>query len=189
LRAKIVERLADYPWSSYRALAYGRGGPAWFDRRRAYEQFGLDARGFRQAVRQYDEGRDDLLANLYYGLVLGRREYADLRRPTRHVERPERDLLMYLLWREGRSPLEDRSQAPEPGRDGDGVSHNSLESKKISWTGRNCRKTATSERTCAERGRKYLCGTDCEKKIKKPLTMCRWMCKMAGISRRRGHHL
>ena len=43
----------------------------WFDRRLTYEQFGLDARGFRRAVRQYDEGRDDLLSSLYYGLVLG----------------------------------------------------------------------------------------------------------------------
>jgi putative transposase len=147
LRAKIVERLADYPWSSYRALAYGRGGPAWFDRRPVYEQFDLDARGFRRAVRQYDEGRDDLLSNLYYGLVLGsaavveelrkrlegRRDREkpqlqalrshgsiedrlaelcrrlgikagdreELLRPTRHVERPERDVLIYLLWREG----------------------------------------------------------------------------------------
>jgi REP element-mobilizing transposase RayT len=147
LRAKIVERLADYPWSSYRALAYGRGGPAWFDRRLAYEQFDLDARGFRQAVRQYDEGRDDLLSSLYYGLVLGSpavveelrkrlegrrdrekpqlqalrshgsieerlakyrrklgigtKECTELLRPTRHVERPLRDVLIYLLWREG----------------------------------------------------------------------------------------
>jgi putative transposase len=151
LRAKIVERLADYPWSSYRALAYGRGGPAWFDRRLAYEQFDLDARGFRQAVRQYDEGRDNLLSNLYYGLVLGSpavveelrerlegwqdrekpqlqglrshgsmedrlaqysrklgiktQDRADLLRPTRHVERPQRDVLIYLLWREGRFRL------------------------------------------------------------------------------------
>lgn len=30
LRGRFVQRLADYPWSSYRALAYGRGGPAWF---------------------------------------------------------------------------------------------------------------------------------------------------------------
>jgi putative transposase len=151
LRAKVVERLANYPWSSYRALAYGRGGPAWFDRRLAYEQFDLDARGFRQAVRQYDEGPDDLLSSLYYGLVLGSpavvealrkrlegrqdrekpqlqglrshgsiedrlaqysrrlgiktRERADLLRPTRHVERPQRDVLIYLLWRDGRFRL------------------------------------------------------------------------------------
>jgi len=146
LRAKMVARLADWPWSSYRALAYGRGGPAWFDRRLAYEQFDLDAKGFRRAVQQYEEGQDDLLSSLYYGVVLGspavvealrerlagRRERekpqlralhsdasieerlaeygrklglgtddtAELRRPTRHRERPQRDLLIYLLWRD-----------------------------------------------------------------------------------------
>jgi putative transposase len=71
LRAKFVPRLADYPWSSYRALAYGRGGPAWFDRRLVYERFDLDGKGFRLAVGRYDEREDDLLSRLYGGLVLG----------------------------------------------------------------------------------------------------------------------
>ena len=71
LRAQLVTRLADYPWSSYRALAYGRGGPAWFDRRRVYEAFDLDGARFRAAVGRYDERADDLLSQLYYGLVLG----------------------------------------------------------------------------------------------------------------------
>jgi len=148
LRARLVERLEDYRWSSYRALAYGRGGPAWFDVRLVYEQLDLDARGFRRAVRRYDERADDLFSSLYYGVVLGspavvedlrrrvaslrepdkpqlralqshgtirehlaeyRRklgidslEYASLLRPTRHRERPMRDVLMYLLWRQGR---------------------------------------------------------------------------------------
>jgi len=151
LRARLVARLADWPWSSFRALAYGRGGPAWFDARLVHEQFDMDASGFREAIRQYDERRDDLLSSLYYGLVLGspgvvealrrrlegrqdrekpqlqalrshgsvedrtaaysrklglgRRAYAELLRPIRHVERPERDVLMYLLWRQGRLRL------------------------------------------------------------------------------------
>jgi REP element-mobilizing transposase RayT len=151
LRAKLAERLEDYRWSSYRALAYGRGGPAWFDARLAYEQFDLDAKSFRQAVRRYDERADDLFSSLYYGLVLGSpavveelrrrvaglrepdkpqlralqshgtiqehladhrrklgidsRQYASLLRPIRHRERPTRDVLMYLLWRQGRFRL------------------------------------------------------------------------------------
>jgi hypothetical protein len=151
LRAKIVERLEAYPWSSCRALAYGRGAPTWFDVRRVYEQFDLDARGFRQAVRRYDEPADDLLSSLYYGLVLGSeavvqelrrrmegqaqrdqpqwralhsygtiqqhlaqyrrmlgidsRQYARLLVPIRRCERPLRDVLMYLLWRQGRFSL------------------------------------------------------------------------------------
>ncbi|NLH42671.1 MAG: hypothetical protein GX448_12610 [Planctomycetes bacterium] len=39
-REGFLDRLADYPWSSYRALAYRRGGSAWFDRR-----FGCTTRG------------------------------------------------------------------------------------------------------------------------------------------------
>jgi REP element-mobilizing transposase RayT len=151
LRARLVTRLADYPWSSYRALAYGRGGPAWFDRRRVYEAFDLDGPRFRAAVHGYDEREDDLLSRLRYGLVLGSpavveqlrrqlagrrdrerpplqarqshgsipqrvaqyarrleiapRELKDLLRPIRHRERPLRDALIYLLWREGRFRL------------------------------------------------------------------------------------
>ncbi|MFC1633934.1 transposase [Planctomycetota bacterium] len=151
LRAGLVERLADYPWSSYRSLAYGRGGPAWFDRRLVYEQFDMDGKSFRKAVRQYDERRDDLLSCLCYGLVLGSptvveelrrrlkgqrdrekpqlqaiqahgsiperlaefagklgigtQELTELLRPVRHRERPSRDAMMYLLWREGRFRL------------------------------------------------------------------------------------
>ena len=151
LRAGLVEKLADYPWSSYRALAYGRGGPEWFDRRLVYEQFDMDGQRFREAVRRYDERQDDLLSRLYYGLVLGSpavveelrrrlegqrdrekpqlhalashgsiperlaeyagglgvetQELAELLRPVRHCERPVRDALIYLLWREGRFRL------------------------------------------------------------------------------------
>jgi len=71
LRAGLVERLADYPWSSYRALAYSRGGPAWFDRRLVYAQLDMDGRRFREAVGRYDERQDGLLSQLYGGLVLG----------------------------------------------------------------------------------------------------------------------
>jgi putative transposase len=151
LRAKAVERLAEYPWSSYAALAYGRGGPAWFDPAGTHRFLDTDARAFRRAVARYDERRDDLFSNLYYGLMLGsaeaveslRRQFADspdpekpqvhqlrshggieaciapwcrilgisdaacraLRRPARHVARPERDVLIYLLWRDGRFRL------------------------------------------------------------------------------------
>jgi len=152
LRARLVTRLADYPWSSYRALAYGRGGPAWFDPRRVYEALDLDGPRFRAAVARYDERDDDLLAHLRHGLVLGSpavaaqlrrrlagrrdrerpqlqalqspgslprrlaayarrleihpRELQDLLHPVRHRERPLRDALIYLLWREGRFRLE-----------------------------------------------------------------------------------
>lgn len=97
LRAGLVNRLADYPWSSYRALAYGRGGPAWFDRRLVYEQFDMDGKSFRQAVRRYDERRDDLLSSLRYGLVLGSPTVVeDLRRRLRGQRDPEKPQLQAI---------------------------------------------------------------------------------------------
>ena len=151
LRARLIEQLGEYPWSSYRALAGRRGGPPWFDARRVHRYLQIDAREFRRAVGAYDEGKDNLLAELRYGLVLGSeavvealrrrlqgqtdREKPQLRqlgrgldieatvsasrrlldmdetelrslvRPVRRTVRPRRDLLIYLLWRQGRWPL------------------------------------------------------------------------------------
>lgn len=151
LRAKVVQRVRDYPWSSYAALAWGRGGPAWFDAAETYRLVDIDGRAFRRAVASYDEKRDDLFSDLHYGLVLGSggtiaslREqiatrveaekpqvrqlrshggvaacitsycrilnigdaaYRSLLRPVRRTVRPERDLLIYLLWRDGRFRL------------------------------------------------------------------------------------
>lgn len=151
LRAKVVSRVRDYPWSSYRALAYGRAEPAWFDPEETCRVVDIDGPAFRRAVAGYDETEDDLFSHLYYGLVLGsagtvemlRGEFEDrsdaekpqvqqlrshggipaciasycrvlgidgtayrsLRSPARRTVRPERDLLMYLLWRDGRFRL------------------------------------------------------------------------------------
>jgi REP element-mobilizing transposase RayT len=97
LRAGLVNRLADYPWSSYRALAYGRGGPAWFDRRLVYERFDMDGKSFRQAVRRYDERRDDLLSSLRYGLVLGSPTVVeDLHRRLKGQRDPEKPQLQAI---------------------------------------------------------------------------------------------
>jgi len=98
LRAHLVERLADYPWSRYRALAYGRGGPSWFDRQRVYEQFDLDGKRFRGAVCGYDEERDGLLSHLYYGLVLGSPAIVeDVRQRLRRQREPEKPQWRALL--------------------------------------------------------------------------------------------
>lgn len=86
-----MERPADYPWSSYRALAYGRGGPSWFDRQRVYTQFDLDGKRFRDAVRGYDDEGDGLLSHLYYGLVMGSPAIVeDVRQRLQRQREPEK---------------------------------------------------------------------------------------------------
>jgi len=156
LRAGLVERLADYPWSSYRCLAYRRSGPAWFRPGLALGLFGGRPEAFRRSVQAYSEEDDKLLEDLWHGTLLGSREGLGalvervglrrerekpqtraalrtvrgatvreaaarwagvlgivpgeldaLRRPTRRVRRPRRDLLMYLLWRAGALRLSD----------------------------------------------------------------------------------
>lgn len=71
LRAGMVQRLADYPWSSYRGLAYGRGCPGWFDRARVLALFGGSAPRFRRAVQAYSEEASKLLEDLRHGFFLG----------------------------------------------------------------------------------------------------------------------
>lgn len=74
LRAGLVGRLADYPWSSYPCLAYGRGGPEWFRAGRALRLFGGEAGEFRRAVQNYSEEAGRLLENLRHGIWLGSAE-------------------------------------------------------------------------------------------------------------------
>ena len=71
VRAGLVERLADYPWSSYRCLAYGRGCAEWFSASRTLALFGGERAQFRRAVQDYSEEADSLLENLLHGIWLG----------------------------------------------------------------------------------------------------------------------
>ena len=48
---------------------------------------------------------DERLADYRRRLGIHVQEYASLLPPVRHQERPMRDVLMYLLWREGRFRL------------------------------------------------------------------------------------
>ena len=151
LRAGLAERLADYRWSSYPCLAYGRGCASWLQRGSVLSLFGGEPAQFRRAVQDYSEEKEKLLENLWHGLFLGSRaglvrlfggdprpdrhrekpqaraalrttrtasvealarelaaalgisagDLEELRRPTRRVRRPLRDVLIYLLWRQG----------------------------------------------------------------------------------------
>ncbi len=94
LRAGLVARLADYPWSSYRSLAYGRGGTAWLQRDQVLALFGGGAPGFRQAVQDYSEESAKLLEDLWHGFFLGseagfRRLVAERLRALPDPEKPQ----------------------------------------------------------------------------------------------------
>jgi REP element-mobilizing transposase RayT len=93
LRGGLVGRLADYPWSSYRCLAYGRGCAEWFRPASALGLFGGRPREFRRAVQDYSEEADKLSENLWHGLWLGSEEglkaLVERLRLRRHEEQPQ----------------------------------------------------------------------------------------------------
>jgi REP element-mobilizing transposase RayT len=66
LRAKMVERLADYRWSSYRTYAYGQKAMGWLNTERILSQL-VNAPGRHQAYRENtqkyakEESRADFL--------------------------------------------------------------------------------------------------------------------------------
>jgi REP element-mobilizing transposase RayT len=150
-RARLVERLAEYPWSSYRALAYGKNVPGWLSREEALKFYGGKAEAFRRAVQEYSGEKRKLWEDLRHGLFLGSEEglkrlrraiklaahrekpgsrglargmsvsedvdrwrsvlgilsdeMARLCRPIRGRERPLRDALIHLVWKNGRHSL------------------------------------------------------------------------------------
>jgi len=93
LRAGMVERLRDYPWSSYYGVAYGRNSPDWFDANLVLDYLAFERKDFRRAVASYDEASDDLLSHVWYGVVLGSSEAVtrikqQLKTPI-HKEQPQ----------------------------------------------------------------------------------------------------
>ena len=77
LRAGVVERLAEYVWSSYPCLAYGRKCVPWLARDKVLKLFGNSQQAFRRAVQEYSEEQDRLLENLRFGLLLASERVAE----------------------------------------------------------------------------------------------------------------
>ena len=77
LRAGLVERLVDCPWSSYPCLAYGRKCQPWLARGKVLALFANSSQQSRRAVQDYSEGDDRLLGDLRFGLLLAAETVAE----------------------------------------------------------------------------------------------------------------
>jgi len=79
LRAGIVNRLADYPWSSYLPYAYGKETPDWLKTKFILSQFGNQQihRQYRQKVQNYADEKKDIWEDLRYGFLLGSKEFVE----------------------------------------------------------------------------------------------------------------
>jgi putative transposase len=107
LRAGLVERLADYRWSSYLAYAYGRAQPEWLDTEFLLSQFTQPNKhkAYREKTQAYAEEEKRIWEDVRHGLLLGTEEFVDRIKATylegqTHKEIPQQRMVA-------------RNQAPE----------------------------------------------------------------------------
>ena len=78
LRAKMVERLADYHWSSYRVYAYGQQVPEWLHTEPILSQL-VNAenrhKAYRENAQKYAEEEARLWEDLRHGFILGEKRF------------------------------------------------------------------------------------------------------------------
>jgi hypothetical protein len=81
-RAGMVERLADYPWSSYGFYAYkNKKAPVWLTTKTILNQLSGQnpQRAYRTKVRQYSDEQKSIWEDVTYGLIYGSQNFvADL---------------------------------------------------------------------------------------------------------------
>jgi REP element-mobilizing transposase RayT len=95
LRAGMVERLADYRWSSYRAYAYGKPAAEWLNTEVILCQLVNTEdphKAYRENVRKYagEEGR--LWEDLRHGFILGTEQFVKEIKRRFLPETPNRDI-------------------------------------------------------------------------------------------------
>ncbi len=79
LRAGIVERLADYKWSSYRYYAYKQKVPSWLKTNLILGQMGGKDRNqaYRRKVQRYADEKGRVWEDVKHGLVYGSEDFLD----------------------------------------------------------------------------------------------------------------
>jgi putative transposase len=79
LRAGLVERLADYPWSSYLAYAYGRKPLEWLSTELILSQFKVPNphQAYREKVQRYAQEEERLWEDFRHGFILGSKKFVE----------------------------------------------------------------------------------------------------------------
>ena len=90
LRAKIVRRLVDYRWSSYKVYGYGKSHPDWLRTNLLWSQFSQKDknRAYREMVQSYSGEEKKTYEDFRHGLILGSEAFIDRIRSTFLTERP-----------------------------------------------------------------------------------------------------
>jgi len=79
IRAGIVERLADYRWSSYKTYAYGGKAPEWLITKPIFSRFkGKDKhKAYREKVQRYAREEKKLWEDLRHGMIIGSKQFVE----------------------------------------------------------------------------------------------------------------
>ena len=77
MRAGLVNRLADYRWSSYRSYVYKTSHISWLNTDLILSQLnGKDSyKAYREKIQKYSEEEAKVFENLRHGIVFGTRKY------------------------------------------------------------------------------------------------------------------
>jgi REP element-mobilizing transposase RayT len=105
VRAGIVERLADYQWSSYRFYAYkSKKVPEWLTTKTILNQLsGQDHhKAYRKKAQQYSDEQSSIWEDVKHGFIYGSQDFvADLKArfldDKKDVELPQRNLLLHSV--------------------------------------------------------------------------------------------
>ena len=102
LRAGIVTRLGDHPWSSYRYYAYGKKAPEWLKTERILCELRNVAdrhAAYRELTQRYSDEERQLWEDLRHGFILGTGQFVETIKKrflpdTPHREIPQQKLLV-----------------------------------------------------------------------------------------------
>lgn len=95
LRAGLVNRLADYQWSSYRYYAYGIKQPEWLNAETILNQLKNTAdphKAYRESAQKYAHEEPSLWEDLKHGFILGGRQFAAEIKRQHLPEKPHREI-------------------------------------------------------------------------------------------------
>ena len=93
LRAGVVEKLSDYPWSSYPAYCGKESPNGWLEMESVLALYGGNRRRFAREQKIALEKNGELLQDLHYGLYLGTPDFAEecikKANKEKHREKPQ----------------------------------------------------------------------------------------------------
>jgi REP element-mobilizing transposase RayT len=96
LRGGLVKRLADHPWSSYRAYAYGKQAPAWLSTELILAQFAGEAkeqhRLYREKIQRYSNEEKQLWEDFQHGCFLGSKKFVAQIRKSHLPNKPHDEI-------------------------------------------------------------------------------------------------